>query len=153
MAKAKKAKAVASSASVHKKISSALESLAAAWNDAEAAVAARSKAAKKAGAEVKKLSKKRATLMKRKKTATAKNKKDSTGETRKALKTVAKDIAATKKILDKAKIEKSVHAAELAALKAGHRVATAYTKVIEKADKILNKPKKKRRKKRAKKAA
>lgn len=152
MAKAKKA--VASSASIHKKISTAIESLNAAWSDAEAAVAARSKAAKKATAEVKKLSKKRATLAKSKKRATAKHKKESTTATHKVVKAVTKEIAAVKKVLDKAKIEKAAHAAELAAVKAGHRVATAYTKVIEKADKVLNKPKKKvRRKKRAKKAA
>lgn len=151
MAKAKKK--VASSASVNKKISSAVESLAAAWGDVQDAVATRSKAAKKMTAEVKKLSKKHATLAKRKKTAAAKHKKTATGETRKALNAVTKEIAAVKKVLSKARIEKSVHAAELAALKAGHRVAAAYTKVIEKADKVLNKPKKKRRKKRARKAA
>jgi hypothetical protein len=91
--------------------------------------------------------------MKRKKTATAKDKKESTGETRKTLKGVVKEIAAVKKVLDKAKVQKAANAAELAALKAGQRTATAYTKVIEKADKVLNKPKKKRRKKRAKKVA
>ena len=152
MPKAKKA--VATSASVNKKIASALEALNAANSDSDAAVDTRSKAGKKLTAEVKKLSKKRATLMKRKKAASKKDKNDSTGETRKAVKSPTRKIADVKKALDKAKTAKSANAEELAALKAAQRQVNAYNKVIEKADKVLNKPQKTaRRKKRAKKAA
>ncbi len=151
MAKTTK-KSIIKSASVDAKISSAIESLMAASNDGNNAIAVRSKDGAKFAAEVKKLTKKRATLIKRKKTAATKVKKSPDAETRKALRTVEKDLASTKKDLDKSKVQKSANAGELASLKAGQRKVAAYLKVIGQADKVLNKPKKKARKKPAKKA-
>lgn len=151
MAKTTK-KSIIKSASVDVKIASAIENLMRASNDGENAIAVRSKDGAKFAAEVKKLTKKRATLIKRKKTAAKKAAKLPSAETRQVLRTVEKDLAGTKKNLDKAKAQKSENAGELTALKAGHRKVAAYLKAIGQADKMLNKSKKKARKNPARKA-
>lgn len=136
---------IAKSASIDKNIETAIEKLTAASLDGGKAVATRTKEGKKLTAAVRRLSKKRATLMRRKKTATTRAKNAPSAETRGALRTVLKDITSVTKELDKLRPQKNANAEELAALKAGERKATAYLKSIEKADKVLNKPKRKRR--------
>lgn len=145
-------KAVTKSAAVEKSLTSAIENLTAACVDGEKAIDVRSKESKKLALQVRKLSKKRTTLMRRKKAAAGKVRSAPSAEARKVLRDTTKEAALVGKELTKAKAEKSVVSTELAALKANQRIAGAYMKVIEKADKVLNKPKKKRKKRRAKKA-
>lgn len=142
---AKKAKTIAKSAAVAKKIDTALGALGAALTDSDKAVAARTRTNKKLTAELKKLNRQRRVLAKRKATAAAKAKKAPSVETRRALRTVEKDLAATRKALTKARAEKKGNAAELSALKVAQRQSKAYAKAIAQADKALNKPKKRRR--------
>jgi hypothetical protein len=150
MAKARKK--IVSSASVENNIASAVEKLSAASGDSEKAVAERSRTGKKLTAELRRLRKRRAMLMKRKKTAASKAKEWPSGETRSALRTVEKDVATTTRDLAKARAAKAVNTPELAALKAAQRQSNAYMKAVDQADKVLNKPKK-RRKRARKKAA
>ena len=149
---ATKKRPIAKSASVEKNIDVALERLDAACTEGDKAVAARSKIAKKLNAESRRLNKKRATLVKRSKVAAVKAKADPSAATRKALREAVTELAATRKALAKTRAAKAVNTPELAALKVAQRQANAYGKAIVLADKVLNKPKKKR-KKRAKKAA
>ena len=149
---ATKKKPIAKSASVEKNIAVALERLDAACTEGDKAVAARSKIAKKLNAESRRLNKKRATLVKRSKVAAVKAKADPSAANRKALREAVTELAATRKALAKTRAAKAVNSPELAGLKFAQRQANAYGKAIVLADKVLNKPKKKR-KKRAKKAA
>lgn len=145
MAKAKK-KSVVKSAAVDKAIMAAIESLNAASEASAVAVATRAKDAKNFTAEGKRLAKKKAALAKRKKTAAVKLKKDGTAAARKSLKDSEKELAVVTKDGAKNRVEKSVNAEELTGLKLGLKKVSAYLKVIEKSDKVLNKPKKKKRK-------
>ena len=147
---AKKRLTIAKSASVQKNIETSLEKLAAAVSDGEKAVAARSKISKKLNTESRRLTKRAATLVKRKKTAAAKAKAAPSVETRKALRVATVDLAVTRKGQAVLRAAKGVNSPELAALKAAQRQANAYAKAIAGADKVLNKPKKKRRKRAAK---
>ena len=144
---------IAKSASVEKNIATSLEKLAAACRDGDKAVAARSKISKKLNAESRRLNKKRAALLKRKKTAATKAKATASAETRKALRVAVVELAAIRKALAVLRAAKAVNTPELAALKVAQRQANAYEKAIAQADKVLNKPKKKRRKRAARKAA
>lgn len=146
MAKAVKKSIIISSVAVEKTTDTSLSNLDKVCKDAAAAVETKTKEAKKLAIEIKRLSKKRAALMKRKKTAAAKLKKDAGAENRKVLKAVEKDIAQTAKELNKLKPAKVSVSEELVALKAGCKRVTAYVSAIEKTDKILNKPIKKRKK-------
>ncbi len=149
----KSKKTVVKSASLGKVIDNSLAALNTAYHDGEKAIEALSKIAKKLTAEGKRLSKKRATLSRRKKTVIAKLKKTNDAVTRKLLKTTEKELAAIKKLAAKSAAAKSANSEELKNLKAHSKRTKAYLAVLEKADKILNKPKKKRRKKRSKKVA
>ena len=144
-------KAIAKSSSLTANIDTALERLTAAYNDGDNAISVQSKQNSTLATNIKRLSKKRATLMKRKKTATTKAKKAPGADTRKALSSVVKEITSTSKELTKLRAQKSTVSEELTALKVSHKKASAYLTAIEKADKVLNKPKKKtrRRKKKA----
>lgn len=147
MAKAKK---LATSASVAKKIEVATENLLTAKKDAEASASALEKDRKKLLAENKRFTKKRAVLGKKKKAATTRLKKNPDAINRKAVNAITKELAAVKKAGDKVRVASSANAAELKAIKASLKQASAYLSVITKADKQLNKPKKKKRaKKRA----
>jgi len=145
----KKSKKVVKSASLVKTIDNALAALDAANVNGAAAVAELSKTAKKLTAEGKRLSKKRATLSKRKRTATAKLKKTGDAAVKKLINTTEKELNAVKKLAAKSSAAKSANAEELRGLKAQAKRSKAYMTVLAKADKVLNKPKKKRRKKRA----
>lgn len=97
------------------------------------------------------LRKKRVILLKRKKATTGKLKKSPSAELRKLLRDVERELASTRKELTKVTSVKDAAAGELGALKGNFKKVSAYAKAIEKADKVLNKPaKKKKRKKRAK---
>ncbi len=151
MPKSRKA-TVMKSAVLEKLVSGAMNNLESACNDGANAIAARSNEAKKLLAESKRVSKKRAVLTKRKKTASIKLKKAPGVDTRKALRDVEKELATVKKMADKLRPSKASLAEELKGLKENQKRAAAYLKVIEKADNILNKPRKKVRRRRVKKA-
>lgn len=145
----KSKKSLVKSASLEKVIETSLATLDAANTGGEKAVTALSKIAKTLTAEGKRLSKKRTILSKRKKAAAAKLKKSGNAETRKLLNTTVKELNAVKKLAVKSAAAKSTNTDELKGLKAQTKRTRAYLAVLEKADKVLNKPTKKRRKKRA----
>ena len=131
----------------------AVDSAIASINDVAAtatkAVIATEKEYKKLVKAAKSMNKKRAALMKKAKTATNRMKKDTSTANKKMVSVIKKDIAAIKKELAKHQSVKSVVSEELATLKLASKRAVAYTKVVVGADKVLNKPKKKKRKKKA----
>ena len=145
MAQAKK---IATASSVAKKIQIATENLLLAKKDGEAAASALEKSRKKLLAENKRLSKKRAVLSKKKKAAANRLKKTPNAENRKAANSINKELTAITKAGVKARAVSSANAVELKSVKTSLKQASAYTAVIAKADKLLNKPKKKRAKKR-----
>jgi small-conductance mechanosensitive channel len=143
--KAKKA-AVVKGIALEKNIASSISGLTAAFEAGAKAVESRSADAKKFLAENKRLAKKRAALVKRKKTTTNKIKKDpSNAEAKKVLRGIEKEITDISKQIAKLKPQKDTNAEELAALRSSLKRATAYVKGIEQADKVLNKPIKKKR--------
>ena len=147
MAKAKKLVTASALANL---VRSATESLASAANDGRNAGDALSKDRKKLVADSKRLTKKRVVLTKKKTAASKRLKNTPNAENRKAVSSVTKELATVKKDGEKARAAAAANAEELKAVKASLKQAAAYVSVIEKADKILNKPKKKRRtKKRA----
>ena len=135
MAQAKK---IATASSLAKKIQVATENLLSAKNDGEAAASALEKNRKKLLAENKRLSKKRAVLTKKKRVAANRLKKTPNAENRKAATSINKELAAIKKVGDKARAASSANAAELKAVKTSLKQASAYVSVIEKAGKLLN---------------
>lgn len=143
-----KKRTIAKSAAVTKNIETALEALGAACVAGNSAVATRSKDGKSLATAAKRLSRKRAMLAKRKRLAAKRARTAPSGETRKALRSVVKELATTKVALAKAKAAKGVNAVELTALKATQRRANAYAKAIMQAEAVLAKPAKRRRKKR-----
>lgn len=140
---AKSKRTIAKSAAVTKNIEAALASLGTACVAGDAAVAKRGKDHKSFSTASKRLSKKRATLIKRKRFAAKRAKSSPSGETRKALRSVTKELVTTKKLLLKARTVQGVNAVELAALKLAQRRATAYAKAIAQAEKSLEKTAKK----------
>ena len=140
-----KAKPVVKAAALDRTINAATDSLTKARGNAETAVTKKTTEAKKLLAEVKRHLKKKTTLTKRSKTAVAKLKKDTNAANKKAVATVAKELKATKIALEKARANKAAILTELAALRSASKRLTAYTKAITAADKVLNKPAKKRR--------
>lgn len=142
-----KAKPVVKAVALDRTINAATDSLTKARGNAETAVTKKSAEAKKLLAEVRRHLKKKTTLTKRSKTAAAKLKKDTNAANKKAVAAVAKELKATKTSLEKARANKATVLTELAALKAASKRLTAYTKAIAAADKVLNKPAKKKRSK------
>ncbi len=140
-----KAKPVIKAAALEKTIKTSTDSLTKACSDCSTAVTNKTAEAKKLTAEVKRHTRKKATLNKRSKTAAAKLKKDTNAANKKAASAVAKEIKSTKAALDKARASKAVVSTELASLKAASKRLTAYTRAIAAADKVLNKPAKKRK--------
>ncbi len=136
---AKKKRAIAKSAAVTKSIETALASLGTACDAGDSAVARRSKDGKSLSAAAKRLSRKRAILTKRKRLSAKRAKSAPSGETRRALRSVIKELSTTKSQLVKARTAKGINAVELAALKIAQRRATAYAKAIAQAEKSLAK--------------
>ena len=139
-----KAKPVVKAAAIDKTINASTETLTKACGNAETAVTNKSAEAKKLLTEVKRHLKKKVTITKRSKAAAAKLKKDTNAANKKAVAAVAKELNATKAVLDKTRASKAVVLTELASLKSASKRLTAYTKAIAAADKVLNKPAKKR---------
>jgi len=133
-------RAIAKSAAVTKNLETALAALGTACIAGDSSVARRGKDGKSLAVATKRLSRKRAILAKRKQVSARRAKASPSGETRKALRTVIKELAATRSQLVKARAAKAVNAAELAALKAAQRRGSAYAKAIAQAEKSLNKP-------------
>lgn len=148
-----KKKTPAKSTSLEAKVASAIQHLEDVAAHGDVAVNLRSAASKKLSNLSSRLSKKRAALMKRKKIITAKMKTAPTPDLRKLLRDIEKEVKTVTRDLTKARAEKSGHTVELAGLKEHLKKATTYLKHIGHADKILNKPKKKRKKKTSKKVA
>ena len=144
-----KAKRLASGSSLANKIQTATESLLLVKNDGEAAASSLEKDRKKLLAENKRLNKKRAVLTNKKRIAANRLKKTPNAENRKAASAISKDLAAIKKAGDKARAASSANSAELKLVKNSLKQASAYLAGMDKVDKLLNKPKKKRAKKRA----
>ena len=140
-----KAKPVIKAAALDKKINSSMEALSNASASTALAITKKAVEAKKLTAEVKRHSKKKMTLTKRNKTATTKNKKLPNAANKKAAAAVVKELNSTKAALDKSRANKAVVTTELAALRAAAKRLNAYTKAIAAADKVLNKPVKKKR--------
>ena len=147
-----KTKRPASASSIAKKIQVATENLSIAKNDGEAAASSLEKDRKKLLAENKRITKKRAVLSRKKKAAANRLKKTPNAENRKAVNAISKELTTVNKAGVKARAARSVNAEELKSVKTSLKQASAYLAVIAKADKQLNKPKKKRAKKRAVKA-
>jgi len=141
-----KAKPIVKAAALDKTINASTDSLTNACGNAATAITKKTDEAKKLMVEVKRHTRKKATLTKRSKTAAAKLKKDPNAANKKAVGAVAKEINSTKSALDKARANKAVVSTELAALRAASKRLNAYTKAITAADKVLNKPAIKRRK-------
>lgn len=142
-----KSKPIMKAAALDKTITSATESLMKAGSNAAAAVTAKQAEEKKLNTQIKQYTKKKATLTKRNKTAAARLKRDPSAVNKKAAATVSKDLNAIKTALEKTRANKTALSTELSALKAAAKRLTAYTKGINAADKVLNKPAKKKRKK------
>ena len=147
MATKKKAKKTVKGVTHLKTVDSAIDNINDVAAAATKAVIATEKEYKKLAKTAKSINKKRASLMKKVKTATNKMKKDANAANKKAVATIKKDIAAIKKEVAKHKSVKTVVSEELAALKLASKRAAAYAKAVTGADKVLNKPKKKKRKK------
>ena len=84
-------------------------------------------------------------LTKRNTTASAKLKKEASATNKKAVAAVVKELKATNAALTKVRTSKAAVLTELASLKSSSKRLNAYTKAIAAADKVLNKPVKKRR--------
>ncbi len=136
---AKSKRAIAKSAAVTKNIETALASLGTACVAGDSAVATRSKDGKSLATATKRLSRKSAILVKRKRLSAKRAKASPSGETRKALRSVIKELKTTKVQLGKARTAKGINAVELAALKIAQRRATAYAKAIAQVDRSLEK--------------
>lgn len=136
---AKSKRAIAKSAAVTKNIETALASLGTACVAGDSAVATRSKDGKSLATATKRLSRKSAILTKRKRLSAKRAKAAPSGETRKALRSVIKELKTTKVQLGKARTAKGINAVELAALKIAQRRATAYAKAIAQVDRSLEK--------------
>ena len=145
MAKLKK---IVKATSLAAKVQTATENLTTAQTDGEAALSTLESDRKKLLAENKRLIKKRGILARKKKAASARLKKTPNAETRKEVAAISKELITTNKVADKARDAKSANAEELKAVKAALKQASTYLSLIEKADKKLNKPRKKVRKKR-----
>lgn len=135
---------IKASAVIRKNLEAALERLGAISADADAAVATRSKAAKKSLAEVKRMNKRRGVLLRKKKTASNRAKKAPSRETKSALRAVERELVVTRKALVKARAVKAANADELAGAKASQRQLNAYNKATAAADRALNRSRKKR---------
>lgn len=145
MAKIKK---IVKGTSIASKIQAATENLLSAKADGEAALSLLGGDRKKLLAENKRLIKKRGILTRKKQAAASRLKKTPNAENRKAASSITKELAAIKKAADKARAAKSANAEEYNAVKTALKQASTYVAVIEKADKLLNKPRKKVRRKR-----
>jgi hypothetical protein len=141
-------KTIAKNSAIASSIETSVYNLEVALEKADKAVAVKSAESKKLLTEARRLKKRRATLMGKKKRATAANRKNSTGETRKLLKSVTSELAATNKVLLKSTAARQAVLEELSGLKESQKTLAAYVKGITAANRAMAKSKKKRRVKR-----
>lgn len=144
-----KAKPVIKAAALSKTLDAHAESLSKASSHAFIAVTKKTAEAKKLTADVKRHTKKKATLAKRVKTAAARLRKDANATNKKAAAAVTKELNGIKSALDKSRAHKALVAMELSALNAAKKRLDSYTKAVAAADKVLNKPVKKKKKRKA----
>lgn len=147
--KAKK-KALIKGGALEKLVDSAVDNMKSALASGSAAIDVHSKEVKSLNTLSARLRKKRAALLKRKKATSSKLKKSPNAESRKLLRDVERELVSVRKELGKTTSAKEAAAGELSVLKSNFKKVSLYSKGIEKADKALNKPakKKKRRKSR-----
>lgn len=138
---------------LEKLVDSAVENMQQALTSGSVAIDARSKEVKSLNTQSARLRKKRAALLKRKKSTSSKLKKAPSSELRKVLRDVERELGSVRKELGKASSAKEVAAGELSVLKSNFKKAALYSKGIEKADKTLNKPVRKKKRKKSLKAA
>ena len=134
--------------SLASKIRIATENLLLAKAEGETAESSLEKDRKKLLAENKRLTKKRGVLTRKKQIAANRLKKTPNAENRKAASSIIKELTVIKKAADKARAAKNASTEELNSVKTALKQASAYISMMEKADKVLNKPRKKVRKKR-----
>jgi hypothetical protein len=139
------AKPVVNAAALDKTINASVEAIANATSAANAAVTSKSAEYKKLLTEVKRHTKKRGVLTKRGKAAETKNKKTPNAANMKAVADISKQLKETLVVQENARASKSAVIAELSLLKASQKRLNAYSRAISSADKVLNKPIKKRR--------
>ncbi|HEX7026741.1 MAG TPA: hypothetical protein VF268_05830 [Gammaproteobacteria bacterium] len=146
--KAKK-KAPIKGGALEKLVDAAVENMQQALASGSTAIDARSKEVKTLNTQSSRLRKKRATLLKRKKVTSSKLKKAPNAELRKLLRDVERELVSVRKDLEKTTSAKEAAAGELSVLKSSFKKAALYSKGIEKADKALNKPAKKKKRKKS----
>ena len=144
MAVAKK-KTVVKNSSIVSAIDNSVYNLEVALDKADRAVTVKSAESKKLLTETRRLKKRRATLMGKKKRATTANRKNSTGDSRKLLRSVTSELAATNKLLVKATATRQAVLEELSGLKDSQKMLAAYVKGINAANRAIAKTRKKRR--------
>jgi len=144
MAVAKK-KTVVKNSSIVSAIDNSVYNLEVALDKADGAVTVKSAESKKLLTETRRLKKRRATLMGKKKRATTANRKNSTGDSRKLLRSVTSELAATNKLLVKATATRQAVLEELSGLKDSQKMLAAYVKGINAANRAIAKTRKKRR--------
>ena len=124
-------------------IDSAVYNLEVALEKADKAVTARSNESKKLLNESRRLRKRRTTQIGKKKRAIAADKKNSSADSRKAVRTITSELAATRKALDKTTTTRQAVLEELSGLKDSQKMLNAYVKGIYAADRAIERSKKK----------
>jgi len=134
---------------IAKSIESSVYNLEDALDKANKAVTAGSTESKKLLNETRRLRKRRTTQMGKKKRAIAADKRNSTVDSRKAVRTITSELAATSKVLLKATASRQAILEELSGLKESQKMLSGYVKGISAADRVIARSKKKRRTKRS----
>ena len=142
-------KPVTKNSVIAKSIESSVYNLEDALEKANKAVTVRSAESKKLLNETRRLRKRRATQMGKKKRAIAADKKNSTADSRKAVRTITSELAATSKLLLKATATRQAILEELSGLKESQKMLNGYVKGIYAADRAIARSKKKTRTKRS----
>ena len=147
MATKKTSTRIAKSSALVKVTTDSVERLTAAMSDSAKAMQAKNAESKKLLTQNKRLIKKCGALVKKKAIAKRRLKANPNVANRKALSSVGKELDVTTKALAKSRSLKSTVNEELNDLKTAHKRITAYVKALEKTEKALNKPAKKKRRK------
>jgi len=143
-----KKKPVTKNAVITNSIGTSVYNLEIALENVNTAITERSAESKKLLIELRRLRKRRATQMNKKKRTIAADKKESSVDSRKAVRTVTSELAATNKLIVKATASRQAVLEELSGLKVSQKMASSYVKGIYAADRAIASSKKKRRAKR-----
>ena len=141
-----KTKPVVKAAALDKAVNATVDVMSTAATAANSAVIKVAAEVKKLTVEVKRQTKKKGVLAKRNVAAKAKLKKVADATNKKLVSTVGKELKSVTSAQSKARVSKAIVATELASLKVAQKRLNAYSKAIAAADKVLNKPVKKRAK-------